>query len=527
MNNSSGPGEQPGNAMEILELPNEMWLHILKCLSQPDLSVASLVNKHWHQLTNAPELKRKMKLLISAENLRDVYDLTRSRDLQYGNVEILDDLNAFGSVEHELLLKIFMHLGGDVVALKLYKLSTLLKLNNLLPKLKKLDLRVAPSDGSELVDMNKFSNLKSLLLHGDFDTEVRSQLLLSLTQTPGICLEKLSLIGKYFLDDSLNVLATHASSLRWLKFGFHPTAYFLVRRVKCYQDAQETNLMLQKTFTAFTQLEVLDMRNVRNAEFTSLILNNLSGENPLHTIVLGASVHYTLLYLMAQKWSQTLKCLELWGSAVSNRFFHQLNLMSGKLRRLVLNSGKAAPQCILRGIAPQTNRTLTELKLLRSIFTRASFRNLLEHLPNLTTLDLRELRSPITDEEMGYIFLHLIHLRHLFLKPCITKYDVNCLPSISNLSNLKRLETLQSCFCPIIDIQVLNLNVKFTQLQELHLHACQKSKKLSIPTLLDMKPYFPALVFLKSYGWYFGTNDIEEMRKYFPRLRKYYSTFCN
>uniref|UniRef100_A0A1A9UCX9 F-box domain-containing protein n=1 Tax=Glossina austeni TaxID=7395 RepID=A0A1A9UCX9_GLOAU len=472
VNNLSGSAERADNAIKIDELPNEMLLEILKNLSKGDLSASSLVNKHWRQLTDAPELKRKRKFIISAENLRGVYELTTIEDLQYENVEIRNDFNKCGSVGHELLFKIFVHLGGDVVALKLYRTSTLSTLNNLLPKLIELDLTEDFLGDNELVDMNKFPKLKSLQLHGEFDTEMRSETLLSLTQTPGICLEKLSLIGKYFFDDSLNVLATHASSLRWLKFGIHPGAYLLVHGLKCYQDAQEKNLMLQKTFTAFTQLEVLDIRDVRNAEVTRLILNYLSEENPLHTIVLGAKIHFTLLCLMGQKWSHTLKCLELWGSAVSNCFFQQLNLMSGKLRRLVLNSAKAAPRYILHGIAPETNGTLTELKLLKSILTGESFRNLVERLSNLTALNLKELGSPITDQEMSYIFLHLKHLRHLFLKPCSTKHDIKCCRSISNLSNLQRLETLQSCFCPVIDIQILNLKAKFTELRQLHLHAC-------------------------------------------------------
>uniref|UniRef100_A0A1A9WXT1 F-box domain-containing protein n=1 Tax=Glossina brevipalpis TaxID=37001 RepID=A0A1A9WXT1_9MUSC len=497
-------------------LPAEMWLKILSNLRHGDLLQVNLVCKDWYQLTRAPELRRKSKLVITTRNLKDISDLMEHIDLKYESVEIGDELNVFSNAEHELLLKIFKYLGSDIVQQKLYRVSTISRLNNLLPKIEELDLSESWSDKIVKVDLKKFSKLKSLLMPTYVREHIKSELVSSVIQMSRIRLEKLTVkvgpgIG-FFPVDCLNMLETHVSSLRWLKLEFFWLKVDLTLQRK-----------LQETFKKFTQLEVLDLTDIYNKEPISIILENLSKENRLKTIVLVfAGDGDDLLELIIKKWSDSLECLDLRGLGVGENSVKQLNFMSGKLRRLKLNAYGLKPQSLLHSIAPKINKTLTELKLFGSHPVGELFCVLAHRVPNLTTLDLKGLISTITDEEMGNIFQNLIHLRHLCLEPCVSEKDIEYLCSKPNISNLKRLQTLYSCFCPIKVLVILNLDFKFRELTKMELIACKRFRKLSISRLVDINIYFPALEELRSGDLDFSGNKIQEMRKSFPRLRRIY-----
>uniref|UniRef100_A0A1A9X500 F-box domain-containing protein n=1 Tax=Glossina brevipalpis TaxID=37001 RepID=A0A1A9X500_9MUSC len=492
----------------IPELPNEMWLKIFNILSHGDLLQVNLVCKRWCQLTQARELKRKSKLVVTKENLKDICDLMENNDLKYENVDINDKRDEFSNVGHASVLKIFEYFGCDIVRLKLYKPSMLSLLNHGLPKLQELDLSCMMSDKIVPVNFNKFSNLKSLLLPPrNSESYLICQLSEHTFQMPKIRLEKLSLSVNDCPLNCLNVLATHASSLRWLQL-YVPKGMNLTVQGH-----------FQEIFRKFTQLEELLIDGVGNMEYRRLILEYLPKENPLKTIALSLTRDVDLVELIIQKWRNSLECLKLKYYHRAENTASQLNFMNCKLRSLEWYGGPLTPQEFLDCVATKTNQTLTELKLFSLHVTGEFFDTLFQRLPNLAKLDLRGVR--ITDEEMVYVFRHLTHLRHLSLDPCVSENGIEYLCSeLHSVSNLKRLQTLQICLCPIKALQILNLNFKFKKLTKLVPQFCHRSGKLSVLTIVHISTYFPVLEELFVDRLNFDYADIQEIRKHLPRLHK-------
>uniref|UniRef100_A0A1B0ETZ3 F-box domain-containing protein n=1 Tax=Glossina morsitans morsitans TaxID=37546 RepID=A0A1B0ETZ3_GLOMM len=226
VNNSEGTGKDVMDArinekITATSLPNEMWLQVLSNLSHGDSLQAKLVCKRWCQLVDELRLKRKSKLIINGENLKRLYNLTEHQDLKYASVEIDDRANNTtnsSALDSGYLPNIFKCLGSNVVELKLYNLSILSALKNLLPNLKELNLSQCCSYQGKPMDLNTFSNLKSLSMPMNGDKQ-QSELLPSLTKVTGIRLEKLSITIEGNIDECLNVLAAQATSLRWLELS--------------------------------------------------------------------------------------------------------------------------------------------------------------------------------------------------------------------------------------------------------------------------------------------------------------------
>uniref|UniRef100_A0A1B0FI78 F-box domain-containing protein n=1 Tax=Glossina morsitans morsitans TaxID=37546 RepID=A0A1B0FI78_GLOMM len=132
-----------GDKITELSLPNEMWLKIFSNLPHEDLLQVNLVCKNWCQLAREPALKRKSRLVITKDNLNDICEVMERQDIKYENVEIVEKWVGFSSENCKILSNIFTHLGSDIVELKLYNLSSLFVVNNLLPKLRKLHMSLA------------------------------------------------------------------------------------------------------------------------------------------------------------------------------------------------------------------------------------------------------------------------------------------------------------------------------------------------------------------------------------------------
>uniref|UniRef100_A0A1A9W9K3 phospholipase A2 n=1 Tax=Glossina brevipalpis TaxID=37001 RepID=A0A1A9W9K3_9MUSC len=158
---------------------------------------------------------------------------------------------------------------------------------------------------------------------------------------------------------------------------------------------------------------------------------------------------------------------------------------------------------------PKTNKTLTELVLCGARPMGPLFGDLVQCLPNLTTLDL-DCDERITGEEMEYVFRYLINLRHLILDRCVGENDIKYVPSKANISNLERLQILDSCWCPIKVLQISNLNFEFRELKTLRLTSCRKAD--SVLNAVDFKKYFPALERLLS-------GDLpDDLHRYYENL---------
>uniref|UniRef100_A0A1A9VAB1 F-box domain-containing protein n=1 Tax=Glossina austeni TaxID=7395 RepID=A0A1A9VAB1_GLOAU len=492
------------------ELPNELWVNIFNHLSHGDLLGTRAVCKHWYQLVSTSELKRKSKLVITQQNLKDIINLMEYKDLKYERVEINGKWDNFSSEEQEFLIKIFKNLESDITHLRLCSSTFFPLLNNSLPKLTELDFSRMQPWHNFPIDFNKFLNVKSILMPLFRSHRLLSQLTWMLVKIPKLCLERLSLNitpSPFPPVEGLIMLATHASTLRWLKFGLS-------------RSLHEVELYMQDVFKTFTQLEVLDITGVRE-EYKRTILQNLPEQNPLKVIVLKIYSHdYDLLELIQRKWSKSLVRIDL-TCHMNGNVATPFNFTSSKIRCLRLLGDEMAPEYLLDCIAPTTNKTLTMLKLHIPIPAGHLFGDLLQRLPYLIALDLRGTQSTITDEEMDYIFRYLIHLQQLALGRCTGENnDFPC--SAANISNLKCLQTLMSCFCPIKTLQILNLNFKFMELKYLHIEPCERSSDLSVPIFLDIyKTYFPALESLSSLELDFTSKSVEEMRKSFPRIRRY------
>ncbi|KAI9584135.1 hypothetical protein GQX74_010470 [Glossina fuscipes] len=487
-------------------LPNEIWLQVLSNLSHGDSLQTKLVCKRWCRLVDELRLKRKSKLMITGKNLKQLYKLTEHQDLKYASVEIDDrGNNSISDIDCGFLIKIFKRIGSYIVELKVYNLSILSELKILLPNLKELNLSQSLSYKSAPMDLNTFSNLKSLSMPMNGDKQ-QSELLPSLTEVTGMRLEKLCITIKSNIGECLNVLAAHASSLRWLELSLSS------RNIDWRWQHQ-----LQETFSKFTQLEVLNLRHVYDSESIRFILKTLSRRNRLKTLILSVFCDY--LELILRKWSDSLECLDFVCLNVTPCRARKLKLMSDRLRSLSLNAFGLADLDLLYIITPKVNEKLTALELSSSQLAGDMFCTLVQRVPNLITLNLKKHWSNITDIEMVCIFGHLRHLRHLFLQPCVSENDIKYLCSKPNISNLTELETLQSCLCPLKVIHIINSNIEFKALQKLDIFGCNRTRKLSFPEFVKISEHFPALEKLRIFNLDCGARN-EEMRACFPRLRK-------
>lgn len=318
--------------MTASQLPNELWLQIFSYLSHGDLLQVKLVCKDWRQLTSAAALNRKSVLVIGTQNLKDIYDYIEHEELKYGSVLIDDSWGDFDYVDRVLLFQIFKHLGPNVVQLKLHDLSSLSILNNPLPKLEELDLYDLCSDTRAdsyfeyflpIFNCTKFPRLKTLLMPCYWPSEIQHHVLSDLTRAPTIRLERLNLEGYYFADN-LNVIATHASSLRWLSLNYCMTEGDIIPQNR-----------LKEIFGKCTRLEVLDFRHVCSQQFTKIALESLPKETRLKTIILdGFCSNNDLLKLIVSKCG-SLKWLGLAGGPRDP--IKKLNLKSEKLRNMILS----------------------------------------------------------------------------------------------------------------------------------------------------------------------------------------------
>lgn len=516
------PDRQTDNNINATALPNEMWLKIFTNLSYGDLLQVHLVCKHWRQLSRT-ELKRKGKLVITSQNLEDICNLVEDENLKYESVEVRDEIEdklvEFSNAQHALLLRVFNYLGKDIVRVKLFKLSTLLLLNNLLPKLRDMDLSSLRYDRGVWVDLNKFSNLKSLLMpYNKLSACQLSWIIVVSNQLSLANLEKLDIGVSDSVAYSLDVIVTCASSLHWLKLRLGTHAYLALKS------------KLIETFQKLTRLKVLDI-GCTATEAKRTILENIPKESRLRTIMLGSDgVDDDLLELIGRKWATSLKCLHLKSNKITRNTVQQLNFLSGNLRSLQLSWNCPPPGDLLPSIVPKVNKKLTEIEFFGTYLCGNSFCAVVERLPNLKKLGLNfnfawrttidyNLHLKRMCEEMCCVFQHLTRLRHLaVILPC-NQNNINYLSSQPNISNLKRLKTLKSCLGPIKTLQILNLKFTFKELIKLQLNSCQKNEKLSVLELVDISKYFPALEELRIVNFDCDDNAIQEARNSFPRLR--------
>uniref|UniRef100_A0A1B0FLX1 F-box domain-containing protein n=1 Tax=Glossina morsitans morsitans TaxID=37546 RepID=A0A1B0FLX1_GLOMM len=270
------PDIRGDNSTSLPALPNEIWLKIFNSLSHGDLLQVKLVCKYWLELAQAPELRRRSKLVITTQNVKDICDFIKRQDFKCESVVIDEEGRGFSSVDREILLTVFKHLGSDVVQLKLYQLSSLSMLSSLLPNLEELNLLDIYPQKGVLVNFNKFPNLKSLLMDGDDgDGKTQMQLFSGFYQMSGIRLEALTLNVGRFAASCLAALALHASSLRCLKLKID----FDISRDSILQP------QLEETLKNFTQLEALYIK-CHNGATARAILENLFKGNRLKTIAL-------------------------------------------------------------------------------------------------------------------------------------------------------------------------------------------------------------------------------------------------
>uniref|UniRef100_A0A1A9VF02 F-box domain-containing protein n=1 Tax=Glossina austeni TaxID=7395 RepID=A0A1A9VF02_GLOAU len=495
------------------KLPNEMWLKIFSNLSHEHLLQTSLVCKDWCQIAWAPELKRKSKLVITRQKLKYICDILQNRELKCENVQVDDESGEFSSGEYKFLLQIFKHLSPHLVQVKLHGASNLSMLNNPMPKLRELDLSESWLDGIIPLHLTTSSNLKSLSMPTYDSEHLKFQLLSNLAQTAGTRLEKLSLYIGYSSIDCLGALRPYAPSLRWLKLELFVTQVDLILEHH-----------LADIFNKFKRLESLHIKGPFNTKAIRIIFENLPRDNRLKTIVLEFCVWCNgddLLQLIVEKWSDSLESLDLRGLVVSEDAAKQLSFVSHKLHRLELCFPSALmAQNLFQNLFPKVNKTLTELKLIQWRPIGEFFVALIQRLTLLTTLDLRDTIPTVDGEEMGYVFLHLTRLRHLFLPQCVSENDQEVLCSTSNLSNLKGLQTLHSCLCPITALQDLNSNFKFKDLTKLELQTCQRITSLSVSNLLNISIFFPVLEDLNI------CNDLVFFSSDIPNMLEAFKTYA-
>uniref|UniRef100_A0A1A9WTP8 Uncharacterized protein n=1 Tax=Glossina brevipalpis TaxID=37001 RepID=A0A1A9WTP8_9MUSC len=346
------------------------------------------------------------------------------------------------------------------------------------------------------VCLTEFPNLKSLFMSSIMSYECKS----ILTQMHGIRLQKFSMNADASPVDCLNMLEAQTISLRWL-------------RLTLLQNSEATlkKFRLQEIFKKFVQLEELDIKGV-DSIYMEDVLQNVSEENPLKSIAFRISSNDNdWLAFVLRKWSKSLEFIDLW--IRGEETVRRLRLASANIRRLEMDAYDVNPHDLVQCIASEINEALIELTLRGVCPMGPLFADLIQRLPNLTKLDLGECNEKPTDEEMRNIFCYLLNLRHLTLPACNDESDIQYLPAEPNISNLKRLRTLQSCLCRFQVLHISNLNFEFKELKELDILHCGRTQ--SVSKIADYKKYFPALQRLNGIG---SDDTIEEIRTSFPRL---------
>uniref|UniRef100_A0A1A9WPB7 F-box domain-containing protein n=1 Tax=Glossina brevipalpis TaxID=37001 RepID=A0A1A9WPB7_9MUSC len=503
-------------------LSHKMLIRIFSYLSYGDLQQIKFVCKDWYHLASAPELQGKFKLVITERNLSDIYDfMERRKDLleylTYESVEVNEYRT--NSPNFQSLVKVLRNLGTHIFKLKLRKLSTLSSINDHLPNLKELDLSQLLPDSEQYsksqVNFGKFGSLESLLVPV-FSNPTLYQLLSSVK----VPLKKLSVtLFSDWMHTVLPFLKTCASLLRWLE----------INRINA--DLGVHKLELQEVFKKFVQLEVLiiDLKYILTIDFSKIILTSLPQENSLTTIETICDAD--LINLIVRKWSSSLECLRLRNNGVQGDFIKQLSSLNGKLRHLHLYCSAFIHEELLDGLALKTNVMLTGLNLGGiNILNEEIFHQLLQNLPNLTVLNLIHCKVDLDDESMECIFSHLVHLRHLLLKPCTSDEYIESLYEKANITNLKWLHTLVSCYCPIAVLSDLNLNFKFRELNKLGLQTCSRGRDGPDYRLKYINECFPALEELTSEDDtdnMLTLDEFQEIHKNLPRLREGFQNYSN
>uniref|UniRef100_A0A1A9W144 F-box domain-containing protein n=1 Tax=Glossina brevipalpis TaxID=37001 RepID=A0A1A9W144_9MUSC len=494
-------------------LPNEVLIKIFSYLSHTGIQQIKLVCKNWYHLTHVPELKYKSKLVITKENIQDIYDFMESHKfhleyLIYACVEVNE--YRLDSLDFQFLVKILRKLGAHILKLKLRHQSTLSSINDYLPNLKELNLSLLLPEIrmclDNLVNFSKFQSVESLLMPSVRSHPLLYKLLCS-ANAPFTHLKKLSVS---ISDEGLPVifLETYASVLRWLK----------IKGGNRYDEVGEWDSQSLEVFTKYLQLEVLIITDsfFSGYNFLEIILTNLPQENRLKTIHLEERCDAELLELVIRKWSSSLEYLHWSGGGLYEDLSKQLSMLSGKLRYLCLVHTLGLT---LDGIAPEKNTILTGLKLERICDRSHQDRLylLLQRLPNLTALNLIFSGLKPDDRTLGYIFEHLVHLRILLLNRC-------CCESLGpkfTTNNLKRLHALVSCYCPIVAFS--NFNSQFGELSKLGLLSCSREERRLASAPEQSREDFPALEQLSLNG--FSMSKSQEIRKNFPRLNEEFVYF--
>uniref|UniRef100_A0A1B0G237 F-box domain-containing protein n=1 Tax=Glossina morsitans morsitans TaxID=37546 RepID=A0A1B0G237_GLOMM len=510
---------QTNDNITALALPNEVWIEIFTYLSYGDLKQVSLVCKGWCQLVHATLLRGRTRLVITRTNVRNIYELAKNEGLNYESVLVDDGWEEFNGTECKFLLKIFKYSGPTITKLKLCHIPPLIVLDNLLPNLEEFDL----SDAKDIKnwDFSKFSNIKSVRMpedeneddYGDDECEI---ILCGSLFTPINVLaprnRKLGIRSVASCVNHLNMLVSYASSLRWLDIDLtHYTQNALPLRDRLY---------LQDTFRKLTHLEELSLVHCCDKEIAKIVLESLPTENRIKMIALGYSYEEEqFLELIMKKWPISLERLYLVGWVVTEKVASQLELLSSKYRLIFSTRlGPLPRDFFFRRPPPKTNKKSIELRLIVLDSTESGFHNHIRLLPNVTTLEITFRIGMENDDIMSYIFQYLTHLRYLSMDPCHGKVSIQCLCSKPSISNLKGLQTLYSCLCPIKVLQISNSNFQFKELTTLEVLSCERSGELSLLTLGHISAYFPALE--EFYSSDLGYDSVQEMRRIFPRLRK-------
>lgn len=484
----------------------------------------SLVCKGWCQLVHAT-LRGRTRLVITRTNVRNIYQLAKNEGLNYESVLVDDGWEEFNFRERKFLLKIFKYFGPTITKLKLCHIPPLVVLGNLLPNLEELDL----SDARDIKnwDLSQFSNIKSVRTakvedEDDYGDDYIEIILCAPSYTPinvpATRNRKLGIRSVASCVNHLNMLVSYASSLRWLDIDLtHYTQNALPLRDRLYlQDP----LSLQDTFRKLTHLEELSLVQCCDKEIAKIILESLPTENRIKMIALGYSYEEEqFLELIMKKWPISLERLYLVGWVVTEKVASQLELLSSKYRLIFSTRlGPLPRDFFFSRPPPKTNKKSIELRLIVLDSTESGFHNHIRLLPNVTTLEITFRIGMENDDIMSYIFQYLTHLRYLSMDPCHGKVSIQSLCSKPNISNLKGLQTLFSCLCPIKVLQISNSNFQFKELTTLEVLSCERSGELSLLTLGHISAYFPAVE--EFYSSDLGYDSVREMRRIFPRLRK-------
>uniref|UniRef100_A0A1B0AAV0 F-box domain-containing protein n=1 Tax=Glossina pallidipes TaxID=7398 RepID=A0A1B0AAV0_GLOPL len=487
----------------------DIWEKIFSYLPYADLLQVNAVCKDWREIA-ARCFKRKSKLVISDDNFKEMNELVGQKGAKYKNVKIAfqwkNDI-----VDAMILINTFRHIGPGIVYLDVCDLLTLSRLYGLLPNVEEIVLSGTKIPKGMQVDFNQYSKLKSVVVRSPGPCPM--PLSSNSNQLLTIRLEKLSINMEKYSNDYINVLATHAPSLRWLRL-----IYGRAQIERTYPQLEDT--LLQETFRNFTELTILDLRYVYPEQVVKGILENLSEDNHLNTIGLKERVETGLLELTLRKWSNSLQCIDYICYKDTDTPVKIAQYATDKFRSLWLTGPGDGYEWTIQDFQsaiPKANHKITELYMVACPRGQL-FCDLVQRLPNLTNLHFLP-KSKISYEEMGYIFRHLISLQQLTLPVCESQADMEYLSSEPNVSNLKSLQMLWSCLCPIKVLEILNLNFQFKELRELHVRFCQNSKNLSSLKLVDISQYFPALQMCFTYGLDLGNTNVDEMRSCFPRLR--------